>query len=228
MPARAAGTAAGWSDPWSAASGFRLSGPAERIVRVAVDGHEETVRVVFLPGGPAIRYGRDTTLARPELADEVAEDSPAGTAGGEVIRLHARLRPADLHRLIATAPDGTVFALGEGRAVRVELVDELARRAEDLEGEGVAVAPMYGRIIAVHVAEGDRVARGQPLFAIEAMKMEHTVAAAIDGVVTAVSHGAGEQVAEGVAVVTISSTDETPENAPGLPAGEAMVPAAAD
>jgi 3-methylcrotonyl-CoA carboxylase alpha subunit len=42
---------------------------------------------------------------------------------------------------------------------------------------------MTGRIIAVPVAQGDTVAKGQKLVTLEAMKMEHSLVATFDGVV---------------------------------------------
>ncbi len=53
---------------------------------------------------------------------------------------------------------------------------------------------MPGTILAVHAAAGDRVSAGQPLLVVEAMKMEHTVTAPLDGVVTELTAKAGQQV----------------------------------
>ncbi|HEX2314504.1 MAG TPA: biotin/lipoyl-containing protein, partial [Thermomonospora sp.] len=70
--------------------------------------------------------------------------------------------------------------------------------AEELLGaitcaDGVLRSPMPGTVLAVKAAEGDRVAEGQPLVVVEAMKMEHTVTAPVAGVLTrlAVRPGAG-------------------------------------
>jgi 3-methylcrotonyl-CoA carboxylase alpha subunit len=50
--------------------------------------------------------------------------------------------------------------------------------------DGAILSPMPGRIIAVMVAAGDAVIKGQKLLTLEAMKMEHTLTAPFDGVVT--------------------------------------------
>jgi len=47
------------------------------------------------------------------------------------------------------------------------------------------------------VKAGDKVSRGQPLAVMEAMKMEHTIAAPADGTVEELMFTPGEQVAEG-------------------------------
>lgn len=45
------------------------------------------------------------------------------------------------------------------------------------------LCPMPGTIVAVNVQEGDTVKLGQPIFSLEAMKMESDIAAPVDGVV---------------------------------------------
>ncbi|WP_312137589.1 acetyl/propionyl/methylcrotonyl-CoA carboxylase subunit alpha [Brevundimonas sp.] len=59
---------------------------------------------------------------------------------------------------------------------------------------GSILAPMPGRVIAVEVAAGDNVTKGQKLLTLEAMKMEHTLTAPFDGVVQELNCAAGDQV----------------------------------
>ena len=54
-------------------------------------------------------------------------------------------------------------------------------------------------------AAGDNVKRGQPLMVVEAMKIEHTIAAHADGVVKAVKFRAGDSVAEGVELISFEA-----------------------
>ncbi|MEM8663765.1 MAG: biotin carboxylase N-terminal domain-containing protein, partial [Pseudomonadota bacterium] len=95
---------------------------------------------------------------------------------------------------------GTAYAVSRGRFVAVEVVDQLAREVEE-DAQGHALAPMHGRIVALFVSPGDEVARGDRLFAIEAMKMEHTVRATSDGTVAALRASVGDQVAERAEVI---------------------------
>jgi geranyl-CoA carboxylase alpha subunit len=67
-------------------------------------------------------------------------------------------------------------------------------RAAAAAGDGLVRAPMNGRIIAVKVAAGDRVTKGQVLLVHEAMKMENQILAPFDGLVEAVSVAQGDQV----------------------------------
>jgi biotin carboxyl carrier protein len=62
---------------------------------------------------------------------------------------------------------------------------------------------MNGRIVALHVAEGQAVRRGEALLVLESMKMEHTVTASRDGVVTGLRARIGDQVAPGQSLALI-------------------------
>ena len=62
---------------------------------------------------------------------------------------------------------------------------------------------MPGKVIAVMVKPGDKVSKGAPLLILEAMKMEHTIAAPADGVVQEIHFAAGEQVPEGAELLKL-------------------------
>ncbi len=59
---------------------------------------------------------------------------------------------------------------------------------------GAILSPMPGKIIAVEVAQGQPVTKGQKLLTLEAMKMEHTLTAPFDGTVAELNAAAGQQV----------------------------------
>ncbi|MCU1462018.1 MAG: ATP-grasp protein, partial [Acidimicrobiales bacterium] len=59
---------------------------------------------------------------------------------------------------------------------------------------GSLLAPLPGTVVSVLVSQGDHVTAGQPLVALEAMKMEHTIRAPHDGVVAEVRVAVGDQV----------------------------------
>ncbi len=63
---------------------------------------------------------------------------------------------------------------------------------------------MPGRLVAAHVAPGDRVSRGATLVVLEAMKMEHAITAPADGTVAAVPFAVGEQVEDGADLVVFA------------------------
>ena len=63
---------------------------------------------------------------------------------------------------------------------------------------------MPGKIVRVETKAGAKVKKGDPLVALEAMKMEHVIVAPADGVVEAVNCAVGDQVEEGVALVAFA------------------------
>ena len=67
-----------------------------------------------------------------------------------------------------------------------------------------SVSPMPGKVVAVSVEAGQSVSRGQTLVTLEAMKMEHALAAPFDGVVETLSVAAGDQVSEGLVMVRLA------------------------
>ena len=71
---------------------------------------------------------------------------------------------------------------------------------------GTIRAPMAGRIAAVHVAEGQSVAKGTLLLVLEAMKMEHPSVAPMDAIVARVCTAQGAQVASGSLLIELVPT----------------------
>jgi 3-methylcrotonyl-CoA carboxylase alpha subunit len=100
---------------------------------------------------------------------------------------------------------GEAFVLSGGRQLRVAFPDPLARSSEAAASGGEVRAPLHGRVVSVAVAPGDRVAAGDPLFTMEAMKMEHAVTAPVSGGVEAVHIEAGGQAEEGALAVVIAA-----------------------
>jgi 3-methylcrotonyl-CoA carboxylase alpha subunit len=74
--------------------------------------------------------------------------------------------------------------------------------------DGTILSPMPGKIIAVAVAEGDSVAKGDKLVTLEAMKMEHTLTAPFDGIVSSLTATIGAQVSDGAVLVEIAAGGE--------------------
>ncbi|MEX3645961.1 biotin carboxylase N-terminal domain-containing protein [Mycolicibacterium porcinum] len=78
---------------------------------------------------------------------------------------------------------------------------------DDAVAHGSLLAPMPGSVVRVGAAVGDTVTAGQPLIWLEAMKMEHTIAAPEDGVLAELNVAAGQQVEVGAVLARV----ETPE-----------------
>ena len=90
-------------------------------------------------------------------------------------------------------------------ATQITAIDLLAHAGESHAEGGRLSAPMPGKILSFLVKAGDKVSKGQPLAVMEAMKMEHTIAAPADGVVEELMYAPGDQVSEGAELLRISA-----------------------
>ncbi len=111
---------------------------------------------------------------------------------GALVRARAHVSGRHLHLFFDTAHH--VF----------EWIDPYLPEAVAGDRHGGLVAPMPGRVIAVLVEPGARVTAGTALLVMEAMKMEHTVTAPVNGTIAAIHHAAGDQVREGDELLTIT------------------------
>ena len=172
----------------------------------------------FLSGdvdtGLIVRDGEALVVPPEAEADELAEvaanlaaspgDSPWNAALG--FRLNAspqavaRLRDdrdtlfeVPFAEIIAAEPARDVLVFTGGFARRYTL-DRHEGTHGGVAGDGTILSPMPGRIISVDVMAGESVTKGQKLLTLEAMKMEHTLTAPFNGVVSELNAVAGAQV----------------------------------
>jgi 3-methylcrotonyl-CoA carboxylase alpha subunit len=110
-------------------------------------------------------------------------------------------RPAE--DAIAVEDEHAVYLLRGGHQSVVRAKNFDAVDVDLVSGDGVIVAPMHGKVLAVLVEVGAHVTRGQQLAVIEAMKMEHSLRAPIDGTVGEITVTAGRQIAEGARLIVI-------------------------
>ncbi|GIL01716.1 MAG: 3-methylcrotonyl-CoA carboxylase subunit alpha [Alphaproteobacteria bacterium] len=99
---------------------------------------------------------------------------------------------------------GHLALFAEGEAFEFVLPDPLAGAMPDHAGGDRILAPMPGLVRIVNAAAGDTVSKGAPLVVLEAMKMEHALAAPRDGTVQEVVVSPGDQVADGDLLVSLA------------------------
>jgi 3-methylcrotonyl-CoA carboxylase alpha subunit len=191
------GLGAGRAD--AALSGFALAGLERRDrLHLIVNGEKTLADITWLGSAHRRHHIRHGALSADLAVEDVRHE------GG-------RLAFAS-----SAGPFAGHMALSEGRilvaspAGHIELVAEdlTARDAEALAGGASIKAPMPGRIVRVLTSEGRRVARGERLIVLEAMKMEHTLAAAREATVDKVLVSEGEQVQDGKVLVTLTSDED--------------------
>jgi 3-methylcrotonyl-CoA carboxylase alpha subunit len=162
---------------WERLHGWRLNAAPQR-------------RVAFA-GQPVL------TLSWRERDIEIAVDGivlraePLDARGDAfVARLDGRRYEASVLR---HGRERTLFTAG--RRLTVALPDE--ERTQHAADAGSLCAPLPGRVVACLRPAGTRVAAGDALLVLEAMKMEHTIRAPACGTVVAWLRGEGERVDEG-------------------------------
>jgi 3-methylcrotonyl-CoA carboxylase alpha subunit len=98
-------------------------------------------------------------------------------------------------------PNGDIAVMADGETYTLPLYDPFV--IADAAGASTdrIVTPMPGKIIQLLVKPGEAVKKGQPLAVLEAMKMEHTLAAPADAKVASVEVAQGDQVNDGAIVV---------------------------
>ncbi|MGW5682264.1 ATP-binding protein [Nonomuraea sp. NPDC003754] len=108
-----------------------------------------------------------------------------------------------VRRAFAVAHHGGRVHVGDTRLTPLPRLPEPAEH----HAPGSLLAPMPGSVLRVEVEQGDAVVKGQVVLALEAMKMEHQIAAPADGVVAAVMVEKGSQV-EADAVLAVIEEGE--------------------
>ena len=184
------------NSPWARVDGWRLNGESHQTL-VFLDGTEErTVIARARAGDWLLQLGE-------EVIHAAGEGRPDGTLS--VVLDGVRSGATVLDQGAETA----VFLAGQNW--RLVEIDPLAAHEGDDPAAGRLTAPMPGRVTQLLVGTGDSVHRGEPLLIIEAMKMEHTVAAPADGTVEAVRFAVGDLVEEGAELIVLAPPERENE-----------------
>ena len=148
--------------------------------------------------GPARQLDLDITVdGHPRTAAVAWRDGAQVTVDGVAAGNGVRFVPAGA---------GVVaIANGVQRSVALKSYDSID--VDHLDGDGVIKAPMHGKVLAILVEQGSRVAKGERVAVVEAMKMEHALTAPIDGTVGEIVASVGAQIAEGATILSIAAAE---------------------
>ena len=191
--------AQGWIDPWAQRDSWRSHGATLRSFSAVYQEQSELLQLTraHTKGLLLQAHGKTEPLQFERSKKDGANGALDITFGTQRIQAQVYDHGEVLH----------VFTpLG---ATTITRVDALAH-AGDTQGEaGRLTAPMPGKVVSFAVKAGDRVKKGQALAIMDAMKMEHTIAAPADGVVAELLFAPGDQVTEGAELLRL----ELPEKA---------------
>ena len=182
------------ADPFSRRDGWRSHGLVERRFEFDFGGAHAKASLAYLHDG-ALRL-------------TVGEGAEAVT-GPLVFAPTERgidLQYAGQRTLAAVYAQGeTDHVFTPQGATQIVAIDLLAHAGEDQDEGGRLTAPMPGKVVSFAVQAGDKVTKGQALAVMEAMKMEHTIAAPADGVVAELLYAPGDQVTEGAELLKLTA-----------------------
>jgi 3-methylcrotonyl-CoA carboxylase alpha subunit len=189
--------AADLHSPWLTAGGWRLFGRGTTNVRLGVDSDVVAIAAAYTERGYDLR-----------IADASVSVSGVLAADGSLVVAVRTGEGETTHQGFAEAVDDrlTLFLDGAEYALRID-DPRTAAAAAAAVGPKRLMSPMPGQVVSVQTKVGKVVAKGEPLVVVEAMKMEHTIAAPRAGRIKAVNVAAGDRVAAGVELVTMD--DET-------------------
>ena len=176
-------------DSWDVPGGWRLGTPAETVWQVRLSGRSVTLGVTGRASAATIRVGagRSGLTDAPGLAA-----SGSFSASGEMV-----VAAGGSTETWTIGRTGNELWLGRGGDAWRVVPDPalLPGAAAATDAAGPVTSPMPGTVLAVHAAAGDPVVAGQRLVTVEAMKMEHVVAAPAAGTVTSIPVTVGRPVA---------------------------------
>jgi 3-methylcrotonyl-CoA carboxylase alpha subunit len=144
--------------------------------------------------------GSRTTILTILLDGEPAEARVSYGPDGTTVTVDGKCPAADATAIEA---GNAVYVLRHGRQTVVRGAEASSGDLDHADGDGQIKAPMHGKVLALLVAEGDWVEKGQRLAVVEAMKMEHALMARRPGRITGIAVAVGAQVAEGARLMTI-------------------------
>ena len=183
--------AGGAQGPFGQRDGWRSNSAYRRPFDFEFGGEAARAWLTYAPGGtPTLEVG---DASGPLVFAAAGEHGIDLNYGGRRTRADVHVLGDALH---VFTPHG---------ATRIDGIDPLAHAGDTQAEGGRLTAPMPGKVVSFAVQAGDTVSRGQPLAVMEAMKMEHTIAAPADGVVEELLYAPGDQVTEGSELLRLSA-----------------------
>ncbi|MCB1490821.1 MAG: acetyl-CoA carboxylase biotin carboxylase subunit [Rhodobiaceae bacterium] len=174
--------------------------------QAAEEAHAAAVRRSSEPASPwqvgdSFQLGGERALPVPVFVDGHKYTVPVRYGADGIVA--AQDGEETLSVAVVAGGRDSAFLIVGGRQFAVHLPHVGGEGDEGDAGDGRVVSPMHGRMVELAVAVGDAVEAGQKVAVVEAMKMEHTVAAPCAGTVTETPAEPGGQIAQGALIALI-------------------------
>ena len=194
--------AAADGDPWTQLTGWQGVLPERFHARLALDG---TVASIMLEADAATAGNSGAWQAR--VDDTLLSLHWHSASASDGFR-RGRLQQGDsTQEFSARIVARQLYLFAAGHSWCLALDPAFTPGAEQQRGAAF-VAPMSGTLVALHVDAGARVAAGDPVVTLEAMKMEHTLRAPAAGIVRELPYVPGDTVSDGTLLVVFEADDE--------------------
>ncbi|MEY4340559.1 MAG: Acetyl-/propionyl-coenzyme carboxylase alpha chain [Pseudomonadota bacterium] len=193
-------TALQGADPFSQRDGWRAYGVTTR--RFDVVFHDEPHTAVLTYAGEDGLHLQLGEISSPLVWKGDTNGLGNGSENGLEIQYAQFQARVEVFMQHVGADDVAHVFTAQG-ATQITVVDILAHAAAVQEVGGRLTAPMPGKVVSFAVKVGDKVKAGQALAVMEAMKMEHTMAAPSDGEVLELLYAPGDQVNEGAELLKL-------------------------
>ena len=179
-----------WFDPWTQPDGWQLFGVQTRPFEFTFHGDTIAAKLAYLHDGQMHLTVGDASGNLNYIKQ--SEEFDIECFGKRYV-----------NKIYSN--NDVVGVFNSNGATQIIAIDLLKHASDVHEEGGRLTAPMPGKLISFSVKAGDKVAKGQALAVMDAMKMEHTINSPVDGVVQELLYLPGDQVIEGAELLKLTN-----------------------
>lgn len=181
--------------PWGKADAFKVNLPAQEILQFSYQNQDLSVQITHHPSYTEEKLHIDVCLI------DALPNTPES-----INNLHGYLNSNYLYffhdhawqKIPYFINHNNLYLLIKGYLHHFKIILYKSQTSQSItDNSNTIVSPMPGLITKIWKKAGDKIFQGEKLFAVEAMKMEHTVTATKSGIIKAIYYQLGEQVIEG-------------------------------